>query len=94
MPDNDDSLQKYSNGDESGDVYEFRRFEARGKLPLKTKLVIGAMLLGGMALGTLLFLFFLTLFIYVGIPVLAVLSLWGAYRYWRWKRSWRRFSQR
>ena len=41
-------------------------------LSLKAKLVFWSMIIGGIAVGTFLFLFFLTLFTYVFLPVLAI----------------------
>ena len=52
---------------------EFR--EGENNMPLKTRLMIAGGLIGGIAIGTLLFLFFLTIFIYVFIPVTAILII-------------------
>lgn len=66
-------IREYSQEfDKDGNRYEFR---ARRGLPLKTKLLIGGGLVGGIALGTILFLFFLTVFLYVFVPVAVILIL-------------------
>ena len=48
-----------------------------GKISLKDRLVFWAIAAGGIAVGTLLFLFFLTLFIYIFLPVVLILILWN-----------------
>ena len=47
------------------------------QIPFKDKLIFGALLAGGIIAGTVLFLFFLTLFIYVFLPLSLVLILWN-----------------
>ena len=48
-------------------------FRSRGSMPLKTRLMMIGGLMGGIAVGTFLFLFFLTIFLYVFVPVAAIL---------------------
>ena len=45
-------------------------------IALKTKLLIGAALVGGIALGTVFFLFFLTAFIYFFVPIVIAFVIW------------------
>jgi len=61
---------------ENGDRFEYR--ESRRPLSLLiTKLIFWSTVAGGIAVGTILFLFFLTLFIYFFIPILIVTSIWA-----------------
>lgn len=50
-------------------------FRGGNGMSLKTRLMIAGGLIGGIAIGTLLFLFFLTVFIYVFVPVAAILII-------------------
>ena len=49
----------------------------QGKISLKDRLVFWAIAAGGIAVGTVLFLFFLTLFIYIFLPLALILILWN-----------------
>ena len=49
----------------------------QGGISLKDRLIFWAIAAGGIAIGTLLFLFFLTLFIYVFLPLALILILWN-----------------
>lgn len=49
----------------------------QGGLNWKSKLKIAAFIVGGIAVGTIFFLFFLTLFIYLIVPVAVLLALWS-----------------
>lgn len=67
------------------------QYERKPLSPLKAKLIFWATLVGGIALGTMLFLFFLAFFVYVIAPLLAVFLIWGAFKYWQYRRSFRRW---
>ena len=61
--------------------WEYRSVRmGQGKVPLKVKLLIAAFMIGGAAVGVFLFLFFLTLFLYVFIPAMILLALWNFFR--------------
>lgn len=49
----------------------------QGKISFKHRLIFWSIAAGGIALGTLLFLFFLTLFIYLFLPLAIILILWN-----------------
>lgn len=49
----------------------------QGGLDWKSKLKIAAFVVGGIAVGTIFFLFFLTLFIYLIVPVAVLFALWS-----------------
>lgn len=68
-----------SSGDtrENGET-KFYRY--RGGFPLSTKLKFWGLIVLGAAIGTALFLFFLTVFIYIFLPVAAILILFGIVR--------------
>ena len=68
-----------------GEEEEFYEFRASRKpvSPLKAKIFLWAVLIGGIVVGTILFLFLFTIFIYVILPVMILASLWGAFKYWR-----------
>ena len=49
----------------------------QGGLTVKEKLMIGALAIGGVAIGTVFFLFFLTLFLYVFLPLTLIFMVWN-----------------
>lgn len=53
----------------------------------KSRLILWGTVALGIAAGTVLFLFFLALFVYVFIPLLAIAFLWAAFRSWQIRRS-------
>lgn len=56
--------------------YHYQSFRTGNGLPWKAKLILGGLVLGGIVLGTLLFLFFVTVFVYFFVPALIVFLLW------------------
>ena len=49
----------------------------QGKISFQDRLAFWAIAAGGVAVGTILFLFFLTLFIYIFLPLALLLILWN-----------------
>ena len=49
----------------------------QGKVSLKDRLIFWSIAASGIAVGTVLFLFFLTLFLYVFLPLALILLLWN-----------------
>lgn len=59
-----------------GRSYASYSFKSGPGMPWKTKLILAGIVLGGIVVGTLLFLFFVTVFVYFFLPALAVFLLW------------------
>ena len=59
----------------------------------KAKIFLWLTLLGGAAIGVCLFLFFLTIFLYVFLPIAAIFLIWFAIQEWRANREWRRITK-
>lgn len=76
--------------DDEKDTFEYFSFSSKPVKPFVAKLIFWSTLIGGVAIGTLLFLFFLTLFIYFFIPLFLIVSAWVAFQYWRSQRMWKR----
>jgi hypothetical protein len=72
------NLEEYSRDDKENGDAKFYRF--RGGFPLSTKLKFWGLIVLGAAIGTALFLFFLTVFIYIFLPVAAFLILFALIR--------------
>ena len=70
-----EKIEKFPEEENTERVYHRSVNLGQGALGWKTKLKIAAFVLGGVAVGTLFFLFFLTLFIYLFIPVVIIVSL-------------------
>ncbi len=79
-------LHKSDNGK---DTFEYFSSSSKPIKPFVAKLIFWATLIGGIAIGTVLFLFFLTLFIYFFIPLFLIVSIWIALQYWRSRRMWK-----
>jgi ABC-type transport system involved in cytochrome bd biosynthesis fused ATPase/permease subunit len=75
------------------DEEELYRSYVRPVSPLKAKIFLWLAIVGGIAAGVVLFLFFITLFIYVFLPAALVLSLWFAFQRWKFNRDWRRMTK-
>ncbi len=65
------------------EYYEIKRVDAagrpkdvRGGLSWKTKMYFGFLMAAGAVIGTFLFLFFMALFFYLFLPLLAVFLVW------------------
>ena len=61
------------------DQYEYRSREGRPQKPvspLKAKIIFWSIVIGGIAVGTVIFLTFLSLFIYFFIPIMVMLGVW------------------
>ncbi len=72
-------IEKVEKGPE-GETREKTYYHSAQGLDLKTKLKLIAFLIVGVAVGTLLFLFFVTLFIYFFIPLVILFALWSFFR--------------
>jgi len=57
--------------------------------PILSKIAFWAVLCLGAAVGVCLFLFFLTIFVYIILPLLLIAAIWLAYKRWQFKRKWR-----
>jgi hypothetical protein len=69
---------------EGGDDYEYhapREKPEESIQPWKAKLIFWAIVIGGIAVGTIIFLTFLSLFVYFFIPIVAIIAIWSLIRY-------------
>lgn len=73
-------IEKRGEGPEGAWEYHSFRMGKGSGIPLKTKIWLGALLVGGAAAGIFLFLFFLTLFLYLFVPAIILLTLWNLFR--------------
>jgi hypothetical protein len=71
-------LEEYSGETRRGGEGKFYRY--RGGFPLSTKLKFWGLIVLGIATGTALFLFFLTVFVYVFLPVAALVIMYTLVR--------------
>lgn len=83
----DDFLNQIEDDDE--DMY---RSYVRPVHPWVSKVAFWLFVLGGIAIGTCLFLFFLTLFVYVFLPMAVLLFVWFTFKKWQWNRAWKKFK--
>ena len=74
-----EKVEKGPEGESSQQFYYSSVNFGKDGLPLKAKLKLWALVIGGIAAGTLLFLFFLTAFIYLFIPLLILFALWNLF---------------
>ena len=58
------------------EIQDFRVYSGSSNVPLKTKIYFWLILAGGIAAGTVLFLFFITIFIYVFLPLAALFLIY------------------
>lgn len=63
-----------------GKVYEYGTFREVGKSSFLSKLMFWGAVAASIAVGGLLFFFFLTVFLYFFLPVFLVLTVWTAVR--------------
>ncbi|GEM_PF-5082431 len=61
-------------------------YSKKQKLSFGPKWIMWSSLIGGIAIGTFLFLSFLTFFVYLFLPIILISMLWGIYRLWRFRR--------
>jgi len=71
-------VQKSDEGDPAKEVFEYRASSRKGQTSLKSKVVFWTLVFGGIVIGTLLFLFFLTVLIYLVLPLALILIFWAA----------------
>ncbi|PIQ85084.1 MAG: hypothetical protein COV74_10835 [Candidatus Omnitrophica bacterium CG11_big_fil_rev_8_21_14_0_20_45_26] len=57
------------------------------------KVFFWLVVIGGIAIGVCLFLFFMTLFLYVFLPLFAVFLIWVGFKKWQWNREWRKMTK-
>jgi len=78
MRDDDDFIE-LRRDEADGDRFEYRH--APPMSPLKAKLILWSTVIGGIAIGTLLFLSFLALFVYLFVPIIVIASIWALVKY-------------
>ncbi len=71
-------MEQYSEEQGPNGGKKFYRY--RGGIPLSTKIKFWSLIVLGAAVGTVLFLFFVTVFVYVFLPVAALLILYSLIR--------------
>lgn len=84
----DDFLDRIEDDEE-----ELYRSYVKPVHPLAVKIFIWLALVGGVAVGVLLFLFFLTLFIYVFLPLAVIAMIWLGFKKWRFGCAWRKMQK-
>ena len=74
----EEDIEPMKDPEEPESVQAFRVYSSGSSfdISLKSKIIFWSMLAGSMAVGTFLFLFFLTLFIYLFLPLTAVLLIY------------------
>jgi len=87
MIDDDENIPIYEPKPEPEDdgeetVYEFHSSNIKPMKPWVAKLILWAIVIGGIAIGTILFLFLFALFIYLFIPLLIIALILGGLKYW------------
>ena len=75
MNNQDHFIEKFEGSGPNAYYYSVRQ----GPLPLKLKFQIAALAIGGLAIGTVLFLFFITAFIYLFLPAMLIFMIWQAF---------------
>ncbi len=85
---NDDFLDRIKDDEE-----ELYRSYVKPISPLKAKIFLWLVAVGGVAVGVCLFLFFITIFLYVFLPLAVGFSIWFAYQRWKWNREWRKIEK-
>lgn len=84
----DDFLDRIEDDEE-----ELYRSYVKPVSPLKAKVFFWLTVVGGIAVGVCLFLFFLTLFVYVFLPMIAVFLVWLGLKRWQFNRTWRKIEK-
>lgn len=84
----DDFLDRIEDDEE-----ELYRSYVKPVHPVASKIFLWVTLVGGVAIGVCLFLFFITLFLYLFLPLAVLFSLWMAYKRWRFNRAWRKIEK-
>ena len=74
---------KWIEGRGKDDIPEYEFRPTGENVPLKAKLMFWAVVIGGIAIGTFLFFFFITVFIYFFVPIFLILSVLALIRNWR-----------
>lgn len=75
---NDDYIELERRDDDS---FEFRSESVKPIKPWKAHFLLWSTVVGGIAIGTALFLFFLTLFIYFFVPLVIIAGLWALFKH-------------
>ncbi len=81
----DDFLNKIEDDEE-----ELYRSYVKPVNPIVAKTFAVVAIIGGIAVGVCLFLFFMTLFIYLFLPLLALLTAWLLFQRWQFNREWKK----
>ena len=83
MTDEELEFVKKTRNENGEEVFEYRITEEKPFEILKNKIVFWLLILSGIAIGTILFLFFLTFLIYFVIPVALIVFIWSAINRWK-----------
>jgi hypothetical protein len=76
-----DDLELNPEDREERSAYSYQKPQRPKSLfPLKTKLIFWSLVAGGITVGTFLFLFFLTIFIYFFLPLFIILTILSIFR--------------
>ena len=75
------------------DEEELFLYEPKKTNPIVANLIFWSAIVGGVAIGVILFLFFLTLFIYIFLPLALILLGVYTFRLWRFKREWKKIEK-
>lgn len=80
-----ETIELHKSHDSSELVYEYSS-QSKRLLPFKRTLFFWASVVGGLAIGTAIFLFFMTVFVYLFLPIFLIASVWSLYQYMRLRR--------
>jgi hypothetical protein len=74
----DEDVERMSTPEDPEENQDFRVYprDSEFQVPLKAKIIFWSTLAGGIALGTFLFLFFVSLFVYLFLPLTAVFLIY------------------
>ena len=66
---------------QDGDTFVYEEVKTKGGPSWVTKLKFWSLVVGGIAFGTVLFLFFITVFVYLFVPLLLIALAWAGIKY-------------
>jgi len=82
MRDEDDIIELNKRRSEKGEeVFEYDTAKEKPASQLARQFAFWAMVVGGVAVGTVLFLFFITLFVYFFVPLFIIFLVWTGLKY-------------
>ena len=79
MNDDDDIIELERSEDEN--TYGYKASDEKPMKLWVAKLILWATVIGGIAVGTVLFLFFLTVFAYLFVPLMILALIWAGIKY-------------